>query len=77
MRWVRATLIAEIDAPGEQDLLLDWLDRWRGDLRACSENTGCGCCVDSFDVEAPEQALAELPRHMLVCSAWPDLPPTD
>ncbi|MBN6149670.1 hypothetical protein JR065_04900 [Xanthomonas sp. AmX2] len=77
MRWARATLTAETDAPGEQDLLLDWLDRWRGELRACSENAGCGCCVDSFQVEAPEHALAELPPHMVGSRAWADPPSTD
>lgn len=71
MRWVRATLTAELDTPGEQALLLDWLERWRGTLRACSDNTGCGCCVDSFAVEAPERALAELPAHMVSASAAP------
>ncbi|WP_369939386.1 hypothetical protein [Xanthomonas medicagonis] len=74
MRWVRATLTAECDVPGEQELLLDWLARWRDALRACSDNTGCGCCVDSFVVEAPAPALAELPAHMVsACAA----PPTD
>jgi hypothetical protein len=64
MGWARATLIAAIDADGEQALLHTWLDRWQSRLRACSDNTGCGCCVDMFEVVAPAEALAELPAQM-------------
>ncbi len=64
MRWRRATLTAVVDTPGEQALLDTWLDRWERRLHSCSENTGCGCCVDSFEVVAPAEALAELPEHM-------------
>ncbi|MBB4130169.1 MULTISPECIES: hypothetical protein [unclassified Xanthomonas] len=60
----RVTVTALADNPGEQELLDDWLGRWKAQLRFLSENTGCGCCLDSFDVEVEAEALAELPATM-------------
>ena len=64
MAVARATLIAVVDDDGEPALLDAWLERWQPHLRACSENMGCGCCVDIFEVIAPVEALAELPAQM-------------
>ncbi|MFT4249139.1 MAG: hypothetical protein QM581_14095 [Pseudomonas sp.] len=64
MAWARATLIAAVDADGEHERLHAWLDRWRLRRRTCSDNTGCGCRVDMFEVVAPVEALAELPARM-------------
>ncbi|MCC8556242.1 hypothetical protein [Xanthomonas hortorum] len=60
----RVTVTALADQPGEQGLLFAWLDRWAPQIRTCSENTGCGCCLDSFDLEVEAQALIELPAAM-------------
>ena len=40
-----------------------WLQRW-GPKIQLNDNQGCGCCVDIWDVQAPADALAELPRAM-------------
>ena len=63
------TICASLDAPGERELLNSWLDRWRGRLLALSENRGCGCCVDIFEVTGPEEAMKELPVEMLAARA--------
>lgn len=58
----RATLIAQTE---ERAVLNAWIERWRPSLRSLSQNQGCGCCVDIYEVEAPVEALAELPRQLL------------
>jgi hypothetical protein len=65
----RATLIASADLL-EREILDAWLAKWRPALAFCSENEGCGCCVDMYNVEAPEEALADLPRSILAASEW-------
>ena len=47
-----------------------WFARWRPRLAYCSENQGCGCCVDIWDVEAPAEAVAELPEELSAMSEW-------
>ncbi|WP_149193734.1 hypothetical protein [Luteimonas suaedae] len=61
MAMRRATLAAE---PDDQIILDAWLDRWETRLVHLSDNLGCGCCIDMFDVEAPDEALAELPERL-------------
>jgi hypothetical protein len=65
----RATLCACIDT-GERQTLEHWLSKWRASLTFCSENEGCGCRVDIYNVEAPEEALAELPPSVFAASDW-------
>lgn len=77
----RATLIFEtFHDEVDRERFDDWLARWRHMLVSCSDNDGCGCCVDMYDLEAPEQALAELPEHWFSASDWTGrpqwLPPT-
>lgn len=59
---MRATLIVSVDEPREVAAAEAWFARWRPHLRYCSENTGCGCCVHIWDVEAPAGAVADLPE---------------
>jgi hypothetical protein len=65
----RATICADSSTP-ERQVVADWLSKWRDKLGYCSENEGCGCCVDIFNVEAPEHALSELPPSVLTASDW-------
>ena len=60
----KATVSVTID--NERDILAvnAWFRRW-GTRIQCSDNQGCGCCVDIWRVEAPAEALAELPTGML------------
>lgn len=61
---VKATLSVTID--NERDVLAvtAWLNRWGNKLKL-SDKRGCGCCVDIWDVQAPQQALSELPSEMV------------
>jgi hypothetical protein len=73
---VRATIVASVGADGEQEAATAWLARWRPHLTYCSENQGCGCCVDIWDVDAPVEALTQLPETLQAMSEWthPDFP---
>ena len=51
-----------IDAAEKQEEQMDdWFSRWADVITYQSEDGGCGCCVHIWEVEAPNQALAELP----------------
>lgn len=57
----KAQIIVAVDQPDEVAAVAMWFVRWRGRL-AVSENAGCGCCVNIWDVDGPAEALAELPE---------------
>jgi len=59
-----ATVIVTIDNEREVAAVNAWFQRWGPRIR-CSDNDGCGCCVDIWRVEAPPEALAELPATMV------------
>ncbi|MBN2198332.1 MAG: hypothetical protein JW747_00615 [Candidatus Aminicenantes bacterium] len=42
-----------------------WLKKWKDEVTVLSANYGCGCHHDLYDVEGPEEALAELPASVL------------
>ncbi len=73
---MRATIIVTVDEPESVAAGKAWFARWRPHLAYCSGNTGCGCCVDIWDVDAPEEAVAELPWELRAMSEWthPDIP---
>ena len=60
----RATVSVTIDNEREVAAVNAWFQRW-GPRIQCADNQGCGCCVDIWDVQAPAQALAELPIGMV------------
>jgi hypothetical protein len=67
----RATILAMVDNEGEYELAGAWIERWRDRMSVCpDEPGGCLCCVASWDVDAPDEALAELPQSMLAGSDW-------
>ncbi len=72
---MRATICVEADAAEDQALVKAWFTRWQPQLAYCSDNEGCGCCVDMWDVEGPAEAVAELPEHLLAASAWAESTP--
>ena len=57
----RATICVVVDDPGEVEAGRKWLAANRRRLTRVSENRGCGCCVDLWDVEGPREVLATLP----------------
>jgi hypothetical protein len=52
-----------IDNEREVMAVSAWLNRWGPKLKL-SDNQGCGCCVDIWDVQGPRAALDELPPSM-------------
>ena len=66
----KATIIAQVDFPEEVEAVDAWLDKWEAHLDYLSENLGCGCCINMFNVEASRDALDELPEHLLGSSEW-------
>ncbi|MCC7054469.1 MAG: hypothetical protein IT355_14465 [Gemmatimonadaceae bacterium] len=58
---MRITIIVESDRPEALACVDAWMARWRERLASCSDNRGCGCCVHIWEVEAPDEAVAELP----------------
>ena len=61
----QATLTVTIDNEREVAAVNAWFQRWGPRIR-CSDNGGCGCCVDIWNVEAPPEALTELPSTLCV-----------
>ncbi len=57
----KAQIIVSVDQPDEVRAVADWFARWQERLVEISVNTGCGCCVNIWDVEGPMEALLELP----------------
>ncbi len=59
----RATVSVTIDNEQEIVAINRWFQRWGSRMR-CSDNQGCGCCVDIWEVEAPLEAFDELPAPL-------------
>jgi len=67
----RATVLVETDHEDEWQLAQNWIERWRDKMAVCpDEPKGCLCCVAFWDVDAPQEALDELPEHLLAVSEW-------
>ena len=68
----RATLVINLHVPEEVEAAEVWLETWELHLNYLSENLGCGCCVDMFNVDAPHEALEELPERLSASSERAD-----
>jgi hypothetical protein len=55
----------DIDASDEPALVEAWFTRWRAELKYVSDDKGCGCCVRIWDIDGPEEAIADLPPSVL------------
>ena len=67
---MRATICVNKDHNGEAEVVEAWFERWRSQLNFVSENQGCGCCVNMWDVEGPAEAVAQLPETVKAASEW-------
>jgi len=69
----RATVLVLTDREGDWELVGAWVDRWRDRMEVCPEEPGgCYCCVAWWDVDAPQEALDELPSSLFASSEWTD-----
>jgi hypothetical protein len=66
----RATLTIKTDDPAEVAASGAWFERWSSSLTRRSDNYGCGCCVDIYDVEASQEAIDSIPVAMSSGSEW-------
>lgn len=66
----RATIIVAVDELKEVEAMESWFARWSKRLAHKSENHGCGCCVDIWEVDAPAEAIAELPPECYAGDEW-------
>lgn len=57
----KATIIVAVDDPAEAAAIEAWFSRWKEKLAFVSDNQGCGCCVDIWEVQGPPEAFDELP----------------
>ena len=66
---MRATIFVEhVDDSDDFDVVSAWLKKWEGKVRI--ENYSTGGFEHIWDVEGPEEAIAELPKEWLCESTW-------
>jgi hypothetical protein len=68
----RATICVAVDEAKEVRAAEAWLERWGDRLSYRSPNEGCGCCVDIWNVLAPDEAIRAIPELILAASSWSD-----
>jgi hypothetical protein len=68
----RATLIATADDSDNRVMARTWLEKHKSSLVFVSDNLGCGCCVDIWNIEGDATVVASIPSILLASSAWAD-----
>lgn len=58
----KATIVIAVENPDEVQAVTAWFGRWKSRFKVVSEDYGCGCCVNIWDVEGPAEAFGELPE---------------
>ncbi len=69
---LRASIIVDVAQPDEVAAVEAWFKTWTRCLAHLSDNQGCGCCVEMWDVDGPVGAIEELPKSVRASSAWTD-----
>lgn len=67
---MRATIMVSADQADEVAAPAALFGRWQSELVYCSENQGCGCCIDTWDVDVPAKAVAEIPAQLNAMTDW-------
>ena len=65
----KVQVIVDVGCKNEVATFSEWLQRWRASA-TISENDGCGCCVDIWDVDGPREAIDVIPEHSQSASDW-------
>lgn len=68
----RATLMATADEPANRDAAIAWIEQHHDALGFVSDNLGCGCCVDIWNIEGDSAVVRQVPPSLLAASAWAD-----
>lgn len=66
----RATITIDVQNGSETATCRSWFERWESTLVRVSENYGCGCCVEIYDVEGPQEAIDAIPDQFRTFSEW-------
>ena len=66
----RATICIEVEDETQVEIGEQWLAAHRDELDFISENYGCGCCVDFYDLEGSAELLASIPEKIRGGSDW-------
>lgn len=66
----RATISTDRDEPETLAVFEAWMQKWRPRLTRISQNYGCGCCVDLYGVEGPDEAIDAIPEELRTTSEW-------
>lgn len=48
----------------EEEFMSAWIEKWREHF-SYFDNSGCGCCINMYEFDAPSEAIAEIPAHMV------------
>lgn len=67
---MRVTVCISADKPEEGASFADWQQKWKDMIVFISEDYGCGCCVNLFDIEASEEAIADILPEIFTESDW-------
>jgi hypothetical protein len=67
---MRASICVIVDDPEKVKTAEEWLSANSDRLDYISENRGCGCCVDLYDLEGPAEVIATLPSSIQCGSPW-------
>jgi hypothetical protein len=66
----RATIIIAAEDFDEVAACDAWFARWNSSLTRKSDNYGCGCCVNLYDVEGSQEAIDSIPEATSSSSVW-------
>jgi hypothetical protein len=67
---VRESICVIVDDSASVQAAEEWLASHRHRLDYISENYGCGCCVDLYDLEGTEDVLSTIPHDLRCSSEW-------
>lgn len=69
----KTTVIIHADSPEEMKAFDSWLNTWQSSLASISENQGCGCCTNIFELDASDEAIDALPYQIVGAGNLEDL----
>ena len=64
------TVTTATDEPETVEHAAQWFATWAADISYKSDDKGCGCCVDIWDVTCSDAAAAALPGELFCASEW-------
>lgn len=66
---MRVTIYFDTLNPGLLVAVQGWHRRWQSQVTVIAQQYGCGCNHDLYELDAPEEALADLPEGVSLSRA--------